>query len=96
MICFIHISLSAPFDLALVFLLIMIMFIILYWNENYGDKNANVKQSFHIAWNSIMNGLLLLFLSQNIIIPKAGGLMLSVVYYFRSQGIAIRIDSIVI
>ncbi len=48
----------APFDLSLITLIVMAVFIIVYWNENYGDAHADLKQSFITAWQSIISGLL--------------------------------------
>ena len=54
---FIFVLIRAPFDLSLFTLIIMVVFIVMYWNENYGDAHADVKQSFITAWNSILSGL---------------------------------------
>lgn len=35
----------------------MVVFIVMYWNENYGDAQADLKQSFITASNSILSGL---------------------------------------
>ena len=34
----------------------MVIYIIFNWSENYGDANAQVKQSFITAWESIKSG----------------------------------------
>lgn len=43
----------APFDTSLLVLILMVIYIIFNWSENYGDANAQVKQSFVTAWESI-------------------------------------------
>ena len=42
--------------MSLLTLIVMIVFIVTYWNENYGDAKADLKQSFITAWNSILSG----------------------------------------
>jgi hypothetical protein len=43
----------APFDVSLLVLLSMVALIVLNWSENFGDSQADVKQSFITAYNSI-------------------------------------------
>lgn len=47
---------SAPFDTAFLVYIVMIAFIYFNWTENYGDANAQIKQSFITAWTSIKSG----------------------------------------
>jgi MFS transporter, MFS domain-containing protein family, molybdate-anion transporter len=58
----------APFDTALLVFIIMIIFIIFNWSENYGDSDAQIQQSFKTAWNSIKSDrkILLLGLIQSL------------------------------
>jgi hypothetical protein len=44
---------SAPFDVSLLVLITMTILIIMNWSENYGDSQAQIKQSFINAYNSI-------------------------------------------
>ena len=46
----------APFDTAFLVYIVMIAFIYFNWTENYGDANAQIKQSFIRAWTSIKSG----------------------------------------
>ena len=50
-------NLRAPFDLALFSLIVMVAFIVAYWGENYGDAQAELRQSFITAWKSIKSGM---------------------------------------
>lgn len=58
----------APFDSALLVLIIMVIYIYFNWSENFGDANAQVKQSFITAWESIKSDrkILLLGLVQSL------------------------------
>ena len=43
----------APFDMALVCLLVMNALIAYSWTENYGDQSAHIKKSFVDAWTAL-------------------------------------------
>ncbi len=46
----------APFDVSFIVLTAMAVLIVLNWNENFGDSQAHLKQSFITAFNSIKSG----------------------------------------
>uniref|UniRef100_A0A915DSQ4 Molybdate-anion transporter n=1 Tax=Ditylenchus dipsaci TaxID=166011 RepID=A0A915DSQ4_9BILA len=48
----------APFDVALILLIIMVVIMVGTWPENYGDSKAPVHQSFVDAFYTIKNGLI--------------------------------------
>lgn len=52
----------APFDTSLLVLICMTIFIVMNWSENYGDSQAELKQSFIAAWISIKTDRKVLFL----------------------------------
>ena len=47
---------SAPFDVSLIVLLVMIVCIITLWSENYGDKTVDHIQSYKNAINNVRTG----------------------------------------
>ena len=47
---------SAPFDASLLVLVCMIALIFMNWSENFGDSQAQLKQSFVTAWTAIKTG----------------------------------------
>jgi hypothetical protein len=47
----------APFDAAIVFMMIGAAIMMATWGENYGDKGSkNIGQQFSRAWNAIVSG----------------------------------------
>lgn len=58
----------APFDTSLLFLILMTIFILLNWSENFGDADGDLKTSFIEAWNTIKTDrkVLMLGLTQSL------------------------------
>lgn len=50
------IYIRAPFDASLLVLASMVVIIAMNWSENFGDSQADLKQSFLTAWTSIRTG----------------------------------------
>ena len=50
-------SYSAPFDLSIVFFVIMIVYLSLAWSENYGNKQVSATVTFVSGLQLIKSGL---------------------------------------